>query len=193
MLLCSHLEYPEKKKTDVPTGTCCPLLCLSRRTRPCTRAPRPNSGLGPWKNCVFTLMSSEYRTRAPLPYAKYERCLRASNMSRQLQGNFQRSKRCHWFSSSDKCWGHSTFPCYRIKFNGSWVAWHLTRCFLFLSLSRFSHGFTQRTQPPSLVPVSPMLDLWEKLEIRMMNVIFRCAVLTLLPTILNLYRRIKDS
>ena len=102
-----------------------------RRTRPCTRAPRPNSGLGPWKKGVFTLMSSEYRTRAPLPHAKYERCLRASNKSRQLQGNFQWSKRCHWFSSNDKCWGRCTFPCYRIKFNGSLVAWHLTRCFLF--------------------------------------------------------------
>lgn len=114
------------KKNGVPTGTCCPLLCLSRGTRPCTRAPRPNSGLGPWKKGVFTLMSSEYRTRAPLPDAKYERCLRASNKSRQLQGNFQWSKRCQWFSSSDTFWGHCAFPCYRIKFNESLVAWHVT-------------------------------------------------------------------
>lgn len=115
----------KKKKNGVPTGTCCPLLCLSRRTRPCTWAPRPNSGLGLWKNGVFTLISSEYRTRALLPDTKYERCLRASNKSRQLQGNFQRSKRCHWFSSSDKCWGHCAFPCYRIKFNRSWDTSHV--------------------------------------------------------------------
>ena len=126
MSLCSHLEYlKKKKKTGVPTGTCCPLLCLSRRTRPCTWALRPNSGLGLWKNGVFTLMSSEYRTRALLLDTKYERCLRASNKSRQLQGNFQRSKRCHWFSSSDKCWGDCAFPCYRIKFNRSWDTSHV--------------------------------------------------------------------
>ena len=43
------------------TGTWCPLLC-------------PNATVGTWKKGVFTLVPSEYRTRATCPGTKYERC-----------------------------------------------------------------------------------------------------------------------
>ena len=58
-------------------GTWCPLLCLTTGSRPCGRAqaPCPNSSVGTWKKGVFTLVPSEYRTRAPCPGIKYKRCL----------------------------------------------------------------------------------------------------------------------
>ena len=63
-------------KNCVHTGTRCPLLCLTTRWRPCGRAPAPcpSSSVGTWRKGVFTLVPSEYRTRAPCPGTKCERC-----------------------------------------------------------------------------------------------------------------------
>ena len=64
-------------KYCVPTGTQWALLCRSPRSRPSTRSPAlcPNSSLGTWKKGVFTLVPSEYHTRAPCPGTMCERCL----------------------------------------------------------------------------------------------------------------------
>ena len=64
-------------KNVVHTGTWCPLLCPSTRSRPCTRAPAPcpnSSGGMLEKMSVFTLVPSEYRTRAPCPGTKCGGC-----------------------------------------------------------------------------------------------------------------------
>ena len=65
-------------KNDVHTGARCPLSCPSTRSRACTRAPARVRILV-WvcleKKGVFTLVPSEYRTRAPCPGTKCEGCL----------------------------------------------------------------------------------------------------------------------
>ena len=70
------MDYLRTNKNCVHTGTRCPLLCLTTRWRPCGRAPAPcpSSSVGTWKKGVFTLVPSEYRTRAPCPGTKCERC-----------------------------------------------------------------------------------------------------------------------
>lgn len=101
MVLCSHLEYLIAT-TGVHDYTISPCqtpfwnLSLAVRTRrwtapeltkngvltrthrPCTRtlALCPNACLGTWSLDVFTLVSSEYRTRAPCPGTRCEPCLR---------------------------------------------------------------------------------------------------------------------
>ena len=62
-------------KNGVHTGTQCPILCPSTRSRPCTRAPAPcpNSSSGTRKKGVFTLVPSEQRTQALCPGTKCER------------------------------------------------------------------------------------------------------------------------
>lgn len=54
------------------------------------------------------------------------------------------------------------------------ISWFLpSLAFFFFLLKRFSRGYIPRIQPPFPVPVSLMLDLWEKPEARMMKNIFR--------------------
>ena len=77
-------------KNGVHTGTWCPLLRPSTRSRPCTGAPAPcpNSSVGMLeKMSVFTLVPSEYRTRAPCPGTKCG----GSPTSTCMKGNRTRS------------------------------------------------------------------------------------------------------
>ena len=69
---------PGTNKNCVHTETQCPVMYPSTRLRPCrpcTRAPVlwPNSSVGTWHKGVFTLVPSEYRTRATCANTKYER------------------------------------------------------------------------------------------------------------------------
>ena len=74
-------------KNSVHTGTWCPFLCPSTRSRPCTRAPAPcpNSSVGMLqKKGVFTLVPSEYRTWAPCPGTKCEGCLTFPRTTKEI-------------------------------------------------------------------------------------------------------------
>ena len=71
--------YPISWCTRYPISWC-PVQCPSTRSRPCTRARAlcPNSGVGTWKKCVFTLVPIKNRSRAPYSGTKCERSLISS-------------------------------------------------------------------------------------------------------------------
>ena len=85
--------------------TRCPLLCWSTRSRPCARlpAPCPNSRVRTWKKGVFTLVPSDYRTRAPCSGTRFKRCLICFRMPSSFNGTRTGSARKETSSTVHGC------------------------------------------------------------------------------------------
>ena len=85
--------------------TRCPLLCSSTRSRPCTRvlAPCPNFRVRTWKKGVFTLVPSDYRTRAPCSGTKCKLCLICFRMPSSFNGTRTGSARKETSSTVHGC------------------------------------------------------------------------------------------
>ena len=86
--MCSHTD-------PVPTF----------RSRPCTRASVPclNSHVRIWKKGVFTLVPSDYRTRAPCSGTRCKRCLICFRMPSSINGTRTGSARKETTSTVHGC------------------------------------------------------------------------------------------